>query len=61
MSVIWAKMGPTGTPKDLKEGIVWCLTEKTLKGSLHGSSATGKPIYKKTGCGKSITPIVKRN
>ena len=24
--IVWMKMGPTSTPKDFEEGIIWCLT-----------------------------------
>jgi hypothetical protein len=54
-------MGPTGTTKNLKKGVVWFFSKKTLKGCLHVDNTTWDTVEKKTGSTKRITPKTKRN
>ena len=59
--VIGTQVRPISTTKIFKKGVIGCLAEKFLKWSLHIKNTSRKPVYEKTGSGKSITPKPKRN
>jgi hypothetical protein len=52
---------PTSTTEHLKKGVIRYFLKKNFKRSFHIKNTCRKPIYQKTGCGKSITPKPKRN
>jgi hypothetical protein len=60
MLVIWAKVGPTRTPKDLEEGVIRNFTQQTFKRSLHINNSSRYAINEETSSGEGITPIAKR-
>jgi hypothetical protein len=61
MFVIWTKVGPTSTTKNSKGLIVGCNLEKFFCGGLKIEDFGRKHVYKKSGCDKSIIPILERH
>ena len=57
--VVRPKMRPTSTPKHFEESIVRCIMQQFFNGCIHIENTSRQPIYKKTGCMKSITPKMK--
>jgi hypothetical protein len=60
-AVVGMGVRPTSTTKHLKKGVVRYFLKKNFKRSFHINNTCRKPIYQKTGRGKSITPKPKRN
>jgi hypothetical protein len=61
IAVVGTGVRPTSTAEHLKKVVVWYFLKKKLKRSFHIKNTCSKPIYQKTGRGKSITPKSKRN
>ena len=59
--VIWTKMRPTRTPKDLEKSIIRSFIQQEFKWCFHLTESCRKSINKKACSGKRITPKPERN
>ena len=59
--VIWTKMWPTRTPKDLEKHIIENFIQQELKWCFHLTESCRESVNEKACGGKRITPKLERN
>ena len=59
--IIRTEKRPARTTEHFKKRLIRSLTKQEFKWSFHMKEPRRKPIYKKTGCSKSIAPKTKRD